>query len=91
MYLSRCLQDVSHSQFACEWKQVNVEANELPVHLRREILALQYVTKLKSNPDNPTYKFVFEHSFALLFEARPSVIPTIGIRMKQHVRYRYKI
>ncbi len=64
---------------------LHVEANELPVNLRREKLALQYITKLKSNPANPTYKCVFEPSFALLFEARPSVIPTIGIRMKQHM------
>jgi len=46
---------------------------------------LQYITKLKSNPDNPTYKCVFEPSFTLLFKARPSVIPTIGIRIKQHM------
>ena len=64
---------------------LHVEANELPVNLRREKLALQYITKLKSNPENPTYKCVFEPSFALLFEARPSVIPTIGLRMKQHM------
>jgi hypothetical protein len=52
---------------------------KLPVNLRREKLALQYITKLKSNLENPTYKCVFEPSFAFLFEARPSVIPTIGI------------
>ena len=63
---------------------LHVEANELPLKLRREKLALQYITKLRSNPNNPTYQCVFEPSFAFLFEARPSVIPSIGIRMKQH-------
>jgi ribonuclease HI len=64
---------------------LHVEANELPLKLRREKLTLQYITKLKSNPNNPTYQCVFEPCFELLFEARPSVIPPIGIRIKQHL------
>jgi ribonuclease HI len=51
--------------------------------LRREKLTLQYVIKLKSNPANPTYNCVFHPSFALLFEARPFVISSVGIRVKQ--------
>ena len=33
---------------------LQVETNEPPLTLRREKLALQYIVKLKSNPDNPT-------------------------------------
>jgi kelch-like protein 2/3 len=60
-----------------------VEANELPLNLRREKLSLQYITKLKSIPDNPAYDCIFEPSLTLLFEARPFVIPPLGIRIKQ--------
>jgi hypothetical protein len=56
---------------------LHVEASELPANLQREKLSLQHITKLKSDPDNPSYKCVFEPSFALLFEARSSVIPLI--------------
>ena len=34
---------------------LHVEANELPIHLRREQLSLQYATKLRSNPLNPAH------------------------------------
>ena len=33
-----------------------VEANELPLEIRRDKLALQYVLKLKANPENPAYE-----------------------------------
>jgi len=61
---------------------LHAEAHELPLSLRKEKLTLQYITKLKSNPDNPTYKCVFEPSFTLLFEAKPFVIPSLGVRTK---------
>jgi ribonuclease HI len=64
---------------------LHVEAGELPLNLRRQKLTLQYVIKLKSNPANPTHKCVFEPSFTLLFDARPFVIPPLGIRAKQHL------
>ena len=59
-----------------------MEANELPLILRREKLTLQYITKLKSSPDNPAYTCVFEPKYTLLFEAKPFVIPTLGVRVK---------
>jgi kelch-like protein 2/3 len=62
---------------------LHVEANELPLSLRRHKLTLQYITKLKSNPDNPTFKCVFEPSSSSFFEAKPSVIPSLGVRIKQ--------
>jgi ribonuclease HI len=64
---------------------LHVEASELPLSLRRQKLALQYITKLKANPSNPAYSCVFAPCYKALFEARPAVIPTIGIRMQQQL------
>ena len=36
-----------------------VEANELPLHLRREKLALQFATKIAANPNYPVYDTIF--------------------------------
>ena len=36
-----------------------VEANELPLALRREELAMKYALKIKSNRNNPTYQTLF--------------------------------
>lgn len=62
---------------------LHVEANELPLRLRREKLALQYIIKLKSNASNPAYDCVFETNFTPLFAAKPKTIPTLGIRLCQ--------
>ena len=34
------------------------EVNELPLHLRREKLALQFATKIAANPNNPVYETI---------------------------------
>jgi hypothetical protein len=60
-----------------------VEANEMPLALHRQKLALQYIIRLKSNPSNPAYSCVFTPCYKALFDARPTVIPTIGIRMSE--------
>jgi hypothetical protein len=62
---------------------LHMEANELPLQLRRQKLALQYVVKRENNQRNPAYASVFLPNFKPLFEARPSVIPTLGLRMHQ--------
>ena len=58
-----------------------MEANELPLQLRRQKLALQYMVKLKSNPRNPAYASVLQSNFKRVFEARPHAIPTLGLRL----------
>lgn len=65
---------------------LHVEANELPLSLRREKLALQYIIKLRNNPCNPSYAAVFQPNFKPLFEAKPNAIPTLGIRMHQALK-----
>ena len=37
-----------------------VEANELPLCLRREKLAVQFATKIAANPNNPVYDTIFK-------------------------------
>ena len=64
---------------------LHVEANEMPLSLRREKLALQYILKLKSNPANPTYDCVFKPKYSILFEIKPHVIPTLGLRLKDQM------
>ena len=64
---------------------LHVEAGELLLELRRQQLSLQYISKLRSNPSNPTFSCVFGTAFNRVFEARPHIIPTLGIRMHQSV------
>jgi hypothetical protein len=62
---------------------LNVEANKLPLWLRSQKLALQYIVKLKSNPGNPAYPSVFQPNYMALFDAKPNIIPTLGLRLGQ--------
>ena len=59
-----------------------VEANEGPLSLRREKLALQYYTKLQSCPSNPAIECTVNPKYQELFARKESAIPTFGIRIK---------
>jgi hypothetical protein len=61
----------------------NVEANELPLRLRSQKLALQYILKLKSNPGNPAYSSVLQPNYRAVFDAQPNIVPTLGLRLRQ--------
>ena len=58
-----------------------VEANEAPLILRREKLALQYFTKLQSCPSNPAFECTINPTYKELFARKESAIPSFGIRM----------
>jgi hypothetical protein len=47
----------------------------------RQKLAFQYATELKSNPLNHAYSCVFSPDCKVFFDARPTVIPTMSIRV----------
>jgi hypothetical protein len=49
--------------------------------LCRQKLALQYATKLKSSPLNPAYSCGFSLGCKVFFDARPTVVPTMGIQV----------
>ena len=59
-----------------------VEANEAPLSLRREKLALQYFTKLQSCPSNPAFDYTINPKYQECFARKESAIPTFGIRLK---------
>ena len=59
-----------------------VEANEAPLSLRREKLALQYYTKLHSCPSNPAFECTINPKYKELFARKESVIPTFSIRVQ---------
>ena len=61
------------------------EAHELSLTTRRLKLSLNYVLKLKSIPENPTYSCVFEPENTILFEASESKVPPLGIRIIPHL------
>ena len=40
---------------------LHIEAHEMPIHIRKDFLTLQYIIRLCANPSNPTYDYVFNH------------------------------
>ena len=59
-----------------------VEANEPPLEIRREKLALQYILKLKANPGNPAY-VVFNPKYQILYADKESATDSFGIHCKK--------
>ena len=41
-------------------ESLHVEANELPLDLRRKKLSLQYAIKISSTPENPVHNCIFD-------------------------------
>ena len=58
------------------------EANEAPLSLRREKLALQYYSKLQSCPSNPAFDCTTNPKYQEFFARKESTIPTFGIRIQ---------
>ena len=65
-------------------KSLYTEADEPPLTLRHEKLALQYSTKLKSCPSNPAYDCTFNTKYKQHFEIKEKnkTIKPFGLRMK---------
>ena len=60
-----------------------VDANEPCFGARRATLSLHYASKITSLPKHPTHDAVFDYKYMKLFDARPNVIRTFGLRIKQ--------
>ena len=60
-----------------------VEAHEPPLEIRRDKLALQYVLKLKANPENPAYDVAFNPKHQELYKDKESAIDSFGIHCKK--------
>ena len=63
-------------------ESLQVEANEPPLSIRRNRLALQYAIKVKSNSTNPTHQSIFDPRYSTLFENRPKTIPPFSLRVQ---------
>ena len=61
---------------------LHVEANEMPMELRRRLLASQYSLKIRSNLSNPARNCAFKERFTKLFDKRPNQIRPLGLRIK---------
>ena len=61
---------------------LHVEANELPLSLRRQKLSLQYAIQLAANSSNPTHPQVFNPNFEEKFQRKEKAIPTFGLRIR---------
>ena len=62
------------------------EADEPPLTLRREKLALQHSTKLKSCPSNPAYDSTFNLKYKQHFERKEKIIKPFGLRMMSTIQ-----
>ena len=79
----RCLDSIHHLGFRLALgalrtspvKNLYVEANEAPLSLRREKLALQYFTKLQSCPSNHAFECTINPKYKELFARKESAIP----------------
>ena len=60
-----------------------VEAQEPPLEIRREKLALQYTIKLKANPGNPAYDVAFNPKYQNLYANKNSATDSFGIYCKK--------
>ena len=65
---------------------LQVEANEHSLLNRRSQLALQYAIKVHSTPSNPAFDQIFDPNYEALFENKPHMIPSFGIRIKPLLR-----
>ena len=64
-------------------ESLNVEAHEPPLEIRRDKLALQYILKLKANPENPAYDVVFNLKHQELYKNEESATDSFGIHCKK--------
>ena len=58
------------------------ESNEPSLYTRREILSLQYTTKLAANPKNPAHNCVFNPKYKRFYNNTPSAIKPLGLRIQ---------
>ena len=61
-----------------------VKAGETSLSMRRLRLAMNYVLKLHSVPENPAHDSVVNPKFLSYFEAQLHITPILGIRLQPH-------
>ena len=63
-----------------------VEAGEPSLANRRQRLSMNYVLKLKSDPNNPAYKCIFHPKYVEEFNQKPSAIPPLSLRVRSSLQ-----
>ena len=61
---------------------LHAEAQELPLHLWRQKLSMQYALRVSTNSQNPTYSTIFDGKLGALFQKSPGVVPPFYIRVR---------
>ena len=59
------------------------EVNELPLHLRKEKLALQFTIRIAANPNYSVNKTIFNLQYVDYLNRKLRVIPTFGICVRE--------
>ena len=62
------------------------EEGQLSLYIRREKLALQYITKLAADPKNPTYNDIFQPLYKQFYQNDPNAIKPLGLRMESIIK-----
>ena len=65
---------------------LHVEANEMPLDLRRRKLAAQYCLKVSADISNPALGCIFNKRFTTFFHRYPSQIRPLGFRVSSDLR-----
>jgi len=65
---------------------LHVEANEMPLDLRRRKLAAQYCLKVSADVSNPALDCIFNKRFTTFFHRYPSQIRPLGFRVSSDFR-----
>ena len=61
---------------------LHAEAQELPLHLWRQKLGMQYAVRISTNPQNPTYSTIFDGKLGTLFIKNAQAVPPFYIRVR---------
>src|ERR1700761_6678583 len=67
-------------------ESLQAEANEPPLFLRRQKLAVQFALQLCSNKTIPTFKHTFNTQFTQKFINKPNAIQPFGLRIKNLIQ-----
>ena len=62
---------------------IHVEAHELPISIRHQLLSTQFALRIYSNPVNPAHQCIFKYSNADRYISKPSAIRPLALRIEE--------
>lgn len=60
---------------------LHVEANEMPMRIRREFLSLQFALKVCADPEHPDFNIVCQSQYENFYNSKPSAIRPFNFRI----------